>query len=88
MEYLTLDGRFTKLYGYHFMLENHFQHDVRINFSFYLMKSLSISTQAIQKDPNGEHVFHEGLMVLIMNLLKSKNIVKPKGSLKGADQDM
>ena len=36
MEYLTLDGRFTKLYGYHFMLANHFRHDVRINFPFYL----------------------------------------------------
>ena len=24
MEYLTLDGRFTKVYGYHFMLANHF----------------------------------------------------------------
>ena len=51
------------------------------------MQSLSISTQAIQKDPNGEHVCHEGLMVLIMNVLKSKKIVKPRGSLKGADPD-
>ena len=85
MEYLTLDRRFTKLYGYHFMLANHFWHDVRINFPFYLLQSLSISTQAIQNDLNGEHVCHEGLMVLIMNLLKSKKIVKPKGSLKGAD---
>ena len=24
MDYLTLDGGYTKLYGYHFMLENHF----------------------------------------------------------------
>ena len=24
MEYLTLDGRYTKLYGYHFVLPNHF----------------------------------------------------------------
>ena len=87
MEYLTLDGRFTKLYGYHFMLANHFRHDVRINFRFYLLQSLSISTQAIQKDSNGEHVCHEGLMVLIMSLLKSEKILKPKGSLKGVDQD-
>ena len=88
MEYLTLDGRFTKFYGYQFMLANHFRHDVRINFPFYLRQSLSISIQAIQKDPNGEHVCHEGLMVLIMNVLTSKKIMKPRGSLKVADYDM
>lgn len=69
MEYLTLDGQFTKLYGYHFMLANHFRHDVRINFPFYLKQSLSLSIQETQNDPNREHVFHEGLMVLIMNVL-------------------
>lgn len=82
MEYLTLDGRYTKLYGYHFVLENHFQHDIRVNFPSYLLQSLSTSTQAIQHDPTGEHVFHEGLMVLIMNVLKSKKILNP-GTLKG-----
>ena len=88
MEYLTLDGRFTKLYGYHFMLANHFRHDVRINFYFYLRQSLNLSIQAIQKDLNGEHVCHEGLMVLIMNVLKSKKAMKPKGSLKAMEYDM
>ena len=36
MEYLTLDGRFTKFYGYHFMLANHFRRNVKINFPYYL----------------------------------------------------
>ena len=36
IEYLTLDGHFTKLYGYHFMLVNHFRHSIRLNFLFYL----------------------------------------------------
>ena len=36
MEYLTLDGRFTKCYIYHFMLANHFRHSVKINFRYYL----------------------------------------------------
>ena len=87
MEYLTLDGMFTKLYGYHFMLANHFRHDVRINFPFYLRQSLSFSIHAIQNDPNGEHVCHEGLMVLIMNVLKSKKAMKPIGSLKAVEYD-
>jgi len=87
MEYLTLDGRFMKCYGYHFMLASHFRHSVKINFPYYLKQSLSISVQAIQKDPNGEHVFHEGLMVLIMNVLKSKRIVRNRGRIKDVDYE-
>ena len=78
MEYLTLDGRYTKLYGYHFILANHFQHNIRVNFPSYLLQSLAISTQAILRDPTREHVCHEGLMVLIMKVLKSKKILKPR----------
>ena len=43
IEYLTLDGIFTKLYSYHFMLANHFRHGIRINFPFYLRQSLGLS---------------------------------------------
>lgn len=71
MEYLTLDGRYTKLYGYHFVLANHFCHNIRVNFPSYLLQSLSNSTLGIQHDPTGEHVCHEGLIILIMNVLKS-----------------
>ena len=35
-EYLTLDGCFTKIFGHHFMLVNHFRYRVRISFLFYL----------------------------------------------------
>ena len=87
MEYLMLDGRFTKCYGYHFMLANHFRRNVKINFPYYLKQSLTISIQALQKDPNGEHVFHEGLMVLIMNTLKAKRIVRCRGRIKYADYE-
>lgn len=87
MEYLTLDGRFTKFYGYHFMMANHFRRNVKINFPYYLKQSLTISIQALQKDPNGEHVFHEGLMVLIMNTLKAKRIVRCRGRIKDVDYE-
>ena len=60
IEYLTLDGQFTKLYGYDFMLSNHFRHGIWINFPFYLRQSLGNSIQAIQNGLDGEHVFHEG----------------------------
>ena len=53
-----------------------------------MKQSLSIYVQAIQKDLNGKHVFHEGLMVLIMNVLKSKKIMRTRGHLKDVDYDM
>lgn len=88
MEYLTRDGQFTKLYGYHFMLANHFRHGIRINFPFYFRQSLCFSIQAIQNYLNGEHVCHEELVVLIMNVLKSKMVEKPRGSLKGVEHEI
>lgn len=87
MEYLMLDGTYTNLYGYHFVLATHFHHNIRVNFSSYLLQSLSNSTLAIQHDPIGEHACHEGLMVLVMNVLKSKKIPKPR-NIKGEDQDI
>ena len=49
---------------------------------------------AIQNDPDGDHAFHEGLMVLIMNLLKAKKVDRPHFNKKifecdteGSDQD-
>ena len=57
-----------------------------MNFPSYLLQSLALSTQSIQRDLTGEHVSHEGIMVLIMNLHKSKKIPKPR-NLKGGDQD-
>lgn len=43
MEYITLDGRFTRVYGYHFSLLNHFHHRVRDSFPHYLFYSLNHS---------------------------------------------
>lgn len=39
MEYLTLDGRFSRIYGHHFVIMNHFRYGVKISFSFYLMSA-------------------------------------------------
>ena len=74
IEYLTLDGRFTKIFGHHFMLVNYFKHRVRISFPFYLRQLLDYMILSIQNDPEGDHAFHEGLMVLIMNLLKDEKV--------------
>ena len=37
---------------------------------------------SIQNDPKGDHAYHEGLTVLVMNLLKSKKVDKPYYSKK------
>ena len=87
IEYLTLDGHFRKLYGHHFMLINHFRHGIRINMPFYLRQSLGYSILALQNDLDGDHACHEGLMVLIMNLLKCKKIYKPRMRIKDLDYD-
>lgn len=72
IEYLNLDVCFTKIFGCHFIIVNHFRHRVRLNLPFYLRQSLSTTILAIQNDPKGDHNYHKGLMVLVMNLLKSK----------------
>ena len=56
------------------MLVNHFRHGVRINFPFYLIQSLDGTIMSLENDPNGDHACHEGLMVLIMKVLKLKKV--------------
>lgn len=87
IEYLTLDGCFTKIYGHHVMLINHFRHRVRINFPFYLRQSLDTTILALQNDPEGDHACHEGLMVLVMNFLKSKKVDRPHFKKKTLECD-
>ena len=47
IKYLTLDGCFTKIYGHHFMLVNHFRYRVTLNLPLYLRKSLGDTILAI-----------------------------------------
>ena len=87
IEYVTLDGCFTKICGHHFMLVNHFRHGLRIDFPFYLCQSLGSTNLTLSNDLEGDHAFHEGLMVLIINLLKAKKVDKPRVSIKDLDYD-
>ena len=69
------------------MLVNHFRHRVRLNLPFYLRQSLGNTILAIQNDPEGDRVCHEGLMVLVMNLLKSKKVERPRQRKKSLDYE-
>lgn len=77
IEYITLDGRFTRAYGHHFVLLNHFHHGERVSLPYYLACSMDHTIKEIQKDPKGDHALHQGLMVLVYKMLKGKCIEKP-----------
>lgn len=65
MNYLTLDGHYTRVYGHHFVILNHFRHGVRMSFPFYLMLALRANFSDHHKNPSKFPILHEGLLVLI-----------------------
>lgn len=65
MEYVTIDGRFTKIYSYHFVLLNHFRHSIKIYFPYYLMCSLNDNLANHIKNPKVSPLAHQGLILLI-----------------------
>lgn len=47
IEYITLDGRFTRAYGHHFVLLNHFHHGERVSLPYYLACSMDHTIKEI-----------------------------------------
>lgn len=66
MEYITVDGRFTRVYGYHFSLLNHFRYKVRVSFPYYLLCSLRKSLDDHKKNPRRFPILHTSLIRLIV----------------------
>lgn len=64
MEYITVEGHFTRVHTYHFVLLNHFRHKKRISLPYYLFRSLSRSLNKHSKNPSTP-VLHCGLIFLI-----------------------
>lgn len=50
--YITLDGRFTRAYGHHFVLLNHFRHGEKVSLPYYLACSMDHNIKEVQKDPS------------------------------------
>lgn len=65
MSYLTLDGQYTRVYGHHFFILNHFGHGVKMSFPFYLMSALRTNFSGHRKNPAKFSIVHEGLLVVI-----------------------
>lgn len=97
MQYFTLDGRYTTLYGHHFVMLNHFQHGKLISFPFYLLLSLEEGIANFKKNPRNPF-FHEDLMLIIVDFIKANCIGeaprppelkrKNKGSKKFLDEEV
>lgn len=78
MHYFTLEGRFSIVYSYHFMLLNHLCHKVLVSFPFYLLLSMENSIENHRKNPK-KVILHEGLMNLMFSHIKLKLIpISPK----------
>jgi hypothetical protein len=67
-KYLTCEGRYNKVYSYHFKLLLHFTGKASIDLPFYLFRSLSKMCDKIQlrKDDCETSLFHHGLVKLLV----------------------
>lgn len=58
ISYITVDGRFTRAYGHHFVLLNHFRHGDKVSLSYYLACSMDHTIREMQKDSQKDHAFN------------------------------
>ena len=64
IEYFTLDPRFDRARTHHFVILNHFWHNVKISFPFYLLNSMSKALGSFKKKPTANPALHKGLLLL------------------------
>lgn len=81
MEYLTVDGGFTKIYNYNFAILNHFRHGAKIYLPLYLASSLNESLADHVKKPSFYPLAHQGLILLIYEYIKDKTMATKDGPL-------
>jgi len=67
-KYLTCEGRYNKVYSYHFKLLLHFTGKASIDLPFYLLRSLSKMCDKVQlrKEDCETSLFHHGLIKLLV----------------------
>lgn len=87
MRYITLDGRFTKFYRYHFVLLNHFRYEDKVNIPYFLICLMNATIKAHREKPKGDTVIHQGLMVLIYDHIKSNQIAHPQLSISDSEEE-
>eukprot|EP01018_Ginkgo_biloba_P016652 Gb_17438 [translate_table: standard] len=81
MKYLTLEGKFRKLFGYHIAILNSVRNSTKINLPVFHFKSLEKSVKSV-KAGKGKLPLHQGLLNLLVNFEKAKN-PSPSVTLRG-----
>eukprot|EP01018_Ginkgo_biloba_P001926 Gb_20786 [translate_table: standard] len=71
MKYLTLEGKFRKIFGYHVAILNSIRNDEKVNIPLFLFKSLEKSIKAV-KAARGKVPLHQGLVKLLYQSAKDK----------------
>lgn len=74
MEFITLDGRFTRVYNYHFVILNHFWYKEKISMPYYLFCALNVGIKASISNPKTNPTMHESLIVILHNHIKNTTI--------------
>ena len=66
--YFTCEGRYHKVYTYHFKLLLHFIGMISLDFPFYLLRSLAKMSNKVQAKSDGceTSLFHHGLIKLLV----------------------
>lgn len=86
MKYLTLKGKFRKLFCYHIVILNSIRNSTKINLPLFLFKSLEKSVKSV-KASKGKLPLHQGLLKLLVNFEKAKNpspSMIPRGLLRSS----
>lgn len=77
MEYITIEGRFSRAHTYHFVLLNQFRNEKRVSLPYYLFRSLSRSLNKHNKIPSNP-ILHCGLLLLIYEHYKTLAMLENK----------
>eukprot|EP01018_Ginkgo_biloba_P022712 Gb_36500 [translate_table: standard] len=71
MKYLTLEGKFRKLFSYHIAILNSMRNKEKVTIPLFLLKSMEKSVRAV-KVGKGKAPFHQGLMKLLVDFENDK----------------
>eukprot|EP01018_Ginkgo_biloba_P039864 Gb_34704 [translate_table: standard] len=71
MTYLTVEGKFRKIFGYHVAILNSIRNDEKVNIPLFLSKLLEKSIKVV-KAGRGKVLLHQGLVKLLYQSAKEK----------------
>lgn len=88
MEFITLDGRYPRVYSYHFVILNHFQCKEKISISYYLLCALNARIMDAISNPKTNRSMHEGLMVIMYNHINNTMVQLNIVDISKSDEEL